>query len=179
MLAQLLIIHPFSVKHSLAIAIILNASSPTLSFKPLSLVLHLLDVGVVLNAIAHIYLANPESLILLLSFLIIQHAPTIGLIIQHIAFPSLSIIIQIQHFSMLDSLHLLSIHSQQRMRVNTHFDHATQTQFHHSRRGFFNQPFMIPAQPVLTQHQVRILHILLQYQLIRVLILQDLHQWNQ
>ena len=77
----LLIIHPLSIKHCVAVSVILNASSPSLSFTPFSYIVHLLDVRVVLSAVAHIHFANSESLIHLLSFLVIQHSPTIGLIV--------------------------------------------------------------------------------------------------
>ena len=43
-LAHWLVIQPFSIKHSLAIAVILTPSSPSLSFKPFAFVFHLLNV---------------------------------------------------------------------------------------------------------------------------------------
>ena len=106
-----IIIHPFTVKHDFSFSIKLNASSPALSFTNLSFILHLLDVRVVFLSITHIHVVNAESLIHLLSICIKQHAPTTGLLAKHIAFPSLSIIIQIQHLLMFDSTHLLAIHS--------------------------------------------------------------------
>ena len=112
-LLNLLTIHPLSIKHSVTIAVILNASSPSLSFTPLAFILHLLNIRVILNAIAHIHTSDSESLIRLLALTVIQHAPTVGLIVKHITFPSLSIITQIQHLSVFNSTHLLSIHSQQ------------------------------------------------------------------
>ena len=178
--SQWFIPKPFSIKHDSLIPIILSASSPALSFKPLSYILHLLNIRVVSNAIAHIHIFESESLISLLSFLVIEYAPTIGFSGKHIAFPSLSIIIQIQHLSMLNSTHFLSIHSQQLMRINIHFDHSIQTQFQHNGMGLFNQPFMIPTQSIMfIQHQISLLCIILRYPLTILLILQDLHQWNQ
>ena len=46
--------------------------------------------------------------------------------------------------------------------------------------GFLNQSFMIPTQFImLVQEQIRTLHILLQYPFTVLLILQNLHEWNQ
>ena len=124
------IIHPLTIKHCLSSSIIPNASSPALSFKPFSLILNHSNVGVVPSTITHVHLSNAESFISHSVLAVIQHAPTIRLIVQHIAFPSLSIITQIQHLIVFNSTHLLSIHSQQHTRVNIHFDHSIQTQFH-------------------------------------------------
>ena len=124
------IIHPLTIKHCLSSSIIPNASSPTLSLKPFSFIFDHSNVRVIQNAITHIHISNSESLVHYSVLTVIQHAPTIGLIIQHIAFPSLSIITQIQHLIVFNSTHLLSIHSQQHTRVNIHFDHSIQTQFH-------------------------------------------------
>ena len=124
------IIHPFSFKHCFACSIIPNASSPALSFKPFSLILNHSNVGVIQNAIAHIYIFESESLISHSVLTVIQHTPTIRLIVQHIAFPSLSIITQIQHLIVFNATHTLSIHSQQLMRLNIHFDQSIQTQFY-------------------------------------------------
>ena len=137
-LSQWLIVDPFSIKYRITIPIILNASSPSPSFTPLSFILNHSNVRVVQSAIAHVHFANSESLIRPSVLTVVIHAPTIGLIVQHISFPSLSIITQIQYSIMFDSLHLLPIHSQQRMRVNTHFGHSIQTQLHHNGMGFLN-----------------------------------------
>ena len=129
-LKLIVIIHPLSIKHGVACSIIPNASSPSLSLKPFPLILNHSNVGVVLSAVTHIHIFESESLIHHSILTVIQHAPTIRFIIQHIAFPSLSIIIQIQHLIVLNSTHILSIHAQQLMRFNIHFDHSIQTQFH-------------------------------------------------
>ena len=110
-LVRLCIIHPFSFKHGVAIAIVLNASSPALSRVYHSFIFWLLDVRVVPSAVAHILFANLESLVHPSVLTVIQHAPTIRLIVQNVALPSLSIITQIQHLIRLDVFHHLSIHS--------------------------------------------------------------------
>ena len=63
LLNLIIIIHPFSIKHSLAIAVILNASSPALSFTNPSLILHLLNIRKVTASITHIHSSDSESLI--------------------------------------------------------------------------------------------------------------------
>ena len=112
-LAHWFIIHPFSIKHSLASSVILNASSPSLSFTPLAFILNHSNIRVVPHAIAHIHFPIAESLISHSVLTVIQHAPTIGFIVKHITFPSLSLIIQIQHPIVFNPTYLLSIHSQQ------------------------------------------------------------------
>ena len=75
------IIHPFSTKHGVAVAVILNTSAPSLSFTPFSFILHLLDVRVIPNTVTTVTSANLKPLIHLLSISIIQHTPTKRLII--------------------------------------------------------------------------------------------------
>ena len=161
-------------------AITLSTSSPSHSSTYPPFVLHLLILGIIASAIAHIHITNSESLIHPSVFTVVQHAPAIGLVVEHISFPSLSIITQIQHLLVFNTIHILSIHSQQLTRISIHFSHFIQTQFHYNRMGFLNQPFMISIQSIMPiQHQIRILDILLQYPFTILLILQDLHQWNQ
>ena len=114
-LLQLSIIQPLPIIHHNSISIILNASSPSLAFTNLSFILYHSNVSIVASSITHTHIANPKSFIRLLSFLVIQHAPAIGFVMKHIAFPSLSFITQVQHGIMFNSTHILSIHAQQLM----------------------------------------------------------------
>ena len=111
-LYHVIIIHPFSFRYYFSSSVVLNASSPSLSFKPLSLILNHANVRVVPSTIAHIHFANSESIIHYSVLTVIRDAPTIGFIVQHVTFPSLSIITQIQHLIVFNSINLLSIHSQ-------------------------------------------------------------------
>ena len=147
-----IIIHPFSIKHHLSCSIILNASSPSYSFTPFSFILNHSNVRIVSSAIAHIHITHSESLIHHSVLTVIQHTPTIRLIIQHVAFPSLSIITQIQHLSVLNILHNLSIHSQQLTRLNIHFDLFAERHFSNHRSRLLNNTSMIPTQAIEMQH---------------------------
>ena len=175
----MLVIHPFSFRHYFSSPVILNASSPSLSITPLPLILNHSNVRVVPSAVAHIQIANSESFIHYSVFTVIHNTPTIRFVLKHIAFPSLSIVIQIQHLIVLNSTHLLSIHSQQSVGRSIDFNHSIQRQLHYNRRELLNQSFMAPAQSILMQYQMRILHILLQYPFTILLVLQHLHQRNQ
>ena len=175
----MLVIHPFSFRHYFSSPVILNASSPALSFKYHPFILNHSNVRVVPSAVAHIQIVNSESFIHYSVFTVICHPPTVGFVLKHIAFPSLSIVIQIQHHIVFNSTHLLSIHSQQSVGCDIHFNHSIQRQLNHNRRGYLNQS-LIPAQSILLmQCNKRILHIFLQYPFIILLALQDLHQRNQ
>ena len=106
------VISPLSIKHGVASSIKLNASSPALSFTNLTLVFQLLDVRVVASAIAHVHIFESEPFIHFVVVLVIIHAPTTGLVVKHITFPSLSIITLIQHLLVLNFSNSLSIHFQ-------------------------------------------------------------------
>ena len=96
-LGHLFVIKPFSLVYRASFSIILNTSSPSLSFKPFSFILNHTNIRIVPRAITHIQVSNAESLISHSVLTVIYYSPTIGFIIQHITFPSLSIITQIQH----------------------------------------------------------------------------------
>ena len=144
----MLVIHPFSFRHYFSSPVILNASSPSLSITPLPLILNHSNVRVVPSAVAHIQIANSESFIHHSVFTVIHNTPTIRFVLKHIAFPSLSIVIQIQHLIVLNSTHLLSIHSQQSVGRSIDFNHSIQRQLHYNRRELLNQSFMAPAQSI-------------------------------
>ena len=160
-LRNLLVTHPHSLEHRVAVAVIQHTSSPALAFANPAFVLHLLDVRIVAPAITHIHLFESESLVHFLTLTVIQHAPTIGLIIQHIAFPSLSIVTQIQHPLVFDPTHLLSIHPHHLLCLHVHLDHSLPAHLHQHRRLRLRHSLMIPPYIVVIERELRVLQLLL------------------
>ena len=76
-----LIIHPLSITCDNTPLVILNASSPSLSFKDHSFILNHSNIRIVASAVAHIHISNSESLIHHSVLTVIQHTPTIWLIV--------------------------------------------------------------------------------------------------
>ena len=154
------IIHPFSITHYNTLLVILHASSPSLSFTNHSFILNHSNIRIVASSVAHTHTSNSESLIHHSVLTVIYHAPTIWFVVQHITFPSLSIIIQIQYPIVLNATHLLSIHSQQTTRLSIHFNHSLLIHLHQHRRNHSN-PLMIPIHIVtIEQGKMRLCSLL-------------------
>ena len=121
--SHLYVIHPIASIHPVPVPVVLCSLSPALSITPLAFIFHHSNVRVIPSAITHVHFAHAESLVRLLALTVIQHAPTKRLVAQHVSFPSLSIIAQIQHLLLLHPLQILIIHSQQLLSLHIRHHH--------------------------------------------------------